>query len=267
MFTSLIIGAVVAVLAATASTAQALQQKKQDKTNAKIAESNARAAMRHAENIDLQADQERLQLRLKAQQAVGKQRAKTAASGFVLGQGTSNDQIGDLASAFALDMKNLNYDIASRVWQQKMKSAEYQNQANAYKASASNAGKQIGYVWGMAAGSIALGAFGSWAGGQIAGALGEATGEAASQSAIEAGQAIGTSVGMGIGEVGGSLVAASQGLGVSSTGGSAASLQASAQLGSFDYFMSDSKRMRLKAANASLATGTSSSSSAIPKLN
>lgn len=258
MGTALIIGAIVAVLAASAQTAQILQQKKQDKANAKIAESNARAAMRHAENIDLQADQERLQLRLKAQQAVGKQRAKTAASGFVLGQGTSNQQVGDLASAFSLDMKNLNYDIASRVWQQKMKSAEYQNQANAYKASAKSAGRKIGYVWGKAAGSIALGGAAGYFGGEVAEALG------ASTEAIAATQAVATSVGMAAGEVTTDVVAATQGISVGSTGGATAAMQTFDRQGAFDYFMSDTTRQRLKANNA---LSSSSSSSAIPKLN
>lgn len=216
---ALIIIAIAAVASATAQTASIMQQKKQDKANARIAESNARAAMRHAENIDLQADQERLQLRLKAQQAVGKQRAKTAASGFVLGQGTSNQQVGDLASAFSLDMKNLNYDIASRVWQQKMKSAEYQNQANAYKASAKSAGKKIGYVWGKAALSIG----GAWAGGALAAAAGAGT----------KGVAFAQTAGALAGEAGTDLFAGSQGYSAGKSANTSTLMQFHAAEGSY----------------------------------
>ena len=188
----LILGVVSAVISASAATAQAFQQKRQDKANAKIAEANANAALRHAYNIDRQADQERLQLRLKALQKIGQTRAGTAASGFLLGSGTANSKEADIASAFDLDMRNLNYDIASRVWQQKMRSAEYRNQASAYRAGAKGFGRKVGFIWGKAA----LESAGALAGAGIAAKMGAgATGQAF-------GTAIGAAAGGGVGDVG-----------------------------------------------------------------
>lgn len=250
---ALIILTVAAVMAATAETAATLQQKKQDKANAKIAEANAREAMRHAENIDLQADQERLQLRLKAQQAAGKQRVTTAASGVMLGSGTSNAQAADIASAFDLDMKNLNYDIASRVWQQQMKSAEFQNQANAYKTSARNANKKIAYIWGKAALSIA----GGWAGGAAVSAIAPS----ASVSAVAAGQAIGA----GIGEMGTDLFAASRGLSAGRSANTETLVQYHSSSGNFKDKSSYGATLRQQKASAAL-NGPQSSKS-IPSLN
>lgn len=258
MGTALIIAAIVTAIAASAQTAAVLQQKKQDKANAKIAEANAREAMRHAENIDLQADQERLQLRLKAQQAAGKQRASTAASGIMLGSGTSSAQAADLASAFDLDMKNLNYDIASRVWQQQMKSAEFQNQANKLKTNARNSGRKIAYIWGKAVGSWLLG----WGAGAVAGSI--AQGAKASADAVAAAQAAGVSIGMAAGETSADLLAANQGFALGATGGTDAALQVFEKQGSFDYFtMNSDTRQKLKA-DAKLKPAGSKS---IPSLN
>lgn len=188
----LILGVVSAVISASAATAQAFQQKRQDKANAKISEANANAALRHAYNIDRQADQERLQLRLKALQKIGQTRAGTAASGFLLGSGTANSKEADIASAFDLDMRNLNYDIASRVWQQKMRSAEYRNQASAYRAGAKGFGRKVGFIWGKAA----LESAGALAGAGIAAKMGAGT------TGQVFGTAIGAAAGGGIGDVG-----------------------------------------------------------------
>jgi hypothetical protein len=147
----------VAALSATAQTFQAVQQKQANERNAEIAEENARRAHEHALNIQKQADQERNQLRLQALQASGTQRAEGGASGFALGAGTSNDMAADIESAFDLDMKNLNYDIAQREWQQNQKAAEYQTMANQLKYANKNFEQNLGIIWGGAALSVAAG--------------------------------------------------------------------------------------------------------------
>ena len=148
---------VTAALGAVQQTFQAVQQKKANERNAEIAEDNARRAHEHALNIQKQADQERNQLRLQALQALGTQRAEGGASGFALGAGTNNDMVADIESAFDLDMKNLNYDIAQREWQQNQKAAEYQTMANQLKYANKNFEQSLGIIWGGAALSAAAG--------------------------------------------------------------------------------------------------------------
>lgn len=148
---------IAAVLGAAQQTFQAVQQKRANERNAEIAEENARRAHEHALNIQKQADQERNQLRLQALQASGTQRAEGGASGFALGAGTSNDMVADIESAFDLDMKNLNYDIAQREWQQNQKAAEYQTMANQLKYANKNFEQNLGIIWGGAALSVGAG--------------------------------------------------------------------------------------------------------------
>lgn len=99
---------------------------------------NARLATRQGEAIDLQGNQERLQLYNSMKQARGTARTSYAAGGVVLGSGSSADYEADIADAYDLDSRNLNYDIASRKWQAQVQAANATNQASLYKAQASS---------------------------------------------------------------------------------------------------------------------------------
>ena len=93
-------------------------------------------ARREAEAIELQGNQERLQLRLESQQKAGTANAAYAANGVVLGAGTPADYAADIADAYDLDSRNLNYDIASRRWKTQVAGINAADQARAYRAAA-----------------------------------------------------------------------------------------------------------------------------------
>lgn len=97
---------------------------------------NAATLRKQAELTDLQGDQERAQLRLKMLQQKGKANASYAASGVVLGSGSAADYHADIADAYDLDRKNLDFDIASRRWQLDSAAVNAKNQANWYDAQA-----------------------------------------------------------------------------------------------------------------------------------
>ena len=97
---------------------------------------NAYLARREAEAIELQGNQERLQLRLESQQKEGAANAAYAANGVVLGAGTPADYAADIADAYDLDSRNLNYDIASRRWKTQVAGINAADQARAYRAAA-----------------------------------------------------------------------------------------------------------------------------------
>ena len=64
-----------------------------------------------------------------------------ASQGVVLGSGTTSDYEADIADAYDLDRRNLEYDIATRKYQLKVEAANRQTQANIYDAQASQYGK------------------------------------------------------------------------------------------------------------------------------
>lgn len=97
---------------------------------ADVAETNAALASRQAVNLDMQADQKRQELLRRMQQQRGTARAQYAAQGVVLGSGTVLDYEADVAEAYDLDLRNLNYDVKNQQWQVKMQGAGYANQAN-----------------------------------------------------------------------------------------------------------------------------------------
>lgn len=118
---------------------QAEQQRQQADFLARQEEENARLARREAEAIKVMGDQERSKLRLQMldQQAAG--RTGYAAGGVVLGSGTTLDYEADIADAYDLDVRNLEYDIASRRWKKQVEATNASDQARMYRMQAKSA--------------------------------------------------------------------------------------------------------------------------------
>lgn len=138
---ALAVGSAVAggVISTVSSIQQAEAQEEQAQYMADVQERNAKLAAVSAEHIGIQASQEREALRNNMLETRGEARTRYAASGVVLGKGVANDYEADIADAYDLDQRNLDYDIKSRQWQSRMaaynyasQSAIYQNQADAY---------------------------------------------------------------------------------------------------------------------------------------
>lgn len=130
------------VLATVSSVQQAEAAQQQAEFQASIERENAKLAAIEAENIELQANQDRHQLRLKMLASKGEARAAYAAGGVVLGSGSAADYEADIADAYDLDKRNLNYDIAQKQWQAKVQSVNASNQASLYTAQAHGFGQQ-----------------------------------------------------------------------------------------------------------------------------
>ncbi len=130
------------VLSTVSSVQQAEQAQEQAEFQASIERENAKLAAIEAENIELQANQDRHQLRLKMLASKGEARASYAAGGVVLGAGSAADYEADIADAYDLDKRNLNYDIAQKQWQAKVQSVNASNQASLYTAQAHGFGQQ-----------------------------------------------------------------------------------------------------------------------------
>lgn len=138
-----ITGAIVGgTLATVSAVQQAEQAQEQAEFQASIERENAKLAAIEAENIERQANQDRHQLRLKMLASKGEARASYAAGGVVLGAGSAADYEADIADAYDLDKRNLNYDIAQKQWQAKVQSVNASNQASLYAAQASGFGQQ-----------------------------------------------------------------------------------------------------------------------------
>lgn len=135
-----------AVAGGTLATVSAVQQaeaaQEQAEFQAKIEAENARLAAIEAEDIELQANQDRAQLRLKMLASRSEGRTGFAAGGVVLGSGTAAEYEADIADAYDLDKRNLNYDVAQKRWQAKMQSVSASNQSSLYAAQASGFGQQ-----------------------------------------------------------------------------------------------------------------------------
>lgn len=130
------------VAGTVAGVQQAEAQKAQAEYMAEVEAENARTAAKHAEAIKLQGNQEKLATYNKMMQTKGTGRAQYAAGNVVLGSGTPNDYEADIADAYDLDMRNLDYDIASRSWQSKVQAVSSANQAANYRAQAEAYGQQ-----------------------------------------------------------------------------------------------------------------------------
>jgi len=130
-----------------------------------VAKTNSALASRQAANLDIQADQKRLSLLRRMQQQRGAARSQYAAQGVVLGSGTVLDYEADVAEAYDLDLRNLDYDVKNQQWQVKMQGAGFANQANILSMQA-DAYQRQGVMSGMGGllsgvGS-AMGAYGSF---------------------------------------------------------------------------------------------------------
>lgn len=125
-----------------------------------IEEENARIADAQAQALSLQADQEYVALRQKmlANRAAG--RNAYAAGGVVLGSGSAANFEADIADAYDLDAKNLDYDVAGRVWQTQMAGRNAANQAKLYGMQSDAFGSQAIYS-GIGGAASTVGALGS----------------------------------------------------------------------------------------------------------
>lgn len=114
-------------------------------------EVNGVLAARQGEHIDIQSNQDRLQLRNKMMQTQGDARASFAARGVVLGSGTPNDYEADIADAYDLDSRNLEYDVAMKKWKYKVEAANHFSQAGIYRnqASAYQSAKSASLLGGL----------------------------------------------------------------------------------------------------------------------
>lgn len=132
------IGATLAggIASTVAGVQQAQQQAAAAEFQAAVAEENAKLSAQSAEANDLQANQKRLALLRQMQQMQGNIRTDFAGRGVVLGAGTPNDYEADLADAYDMDRRNLEYDVATRSWQYRVNASNEQQQAKLYRAQA-----------------------------------------------------------------------------------------------------------------------------------
>ena len=126
---SMIVVAVAGTVSTVASVQQSKTQKKMAEYQEEVSRNNAEMANRHADNIERQADQRRLALRRNMLQQQGAARAEYASQGVVLGSGVVLDYEADIANAYDLDLRNLNYDVASQAWQTRVEGTGQMNQS------------------------------------------------------------------------------------------------------------------------------------------
>ena len=100
---------------------------------------NARLARREAENIKIMGEQEQADLRNKMLVNRSQARSQIAANGVVLGEGSVLDYEADIADAYDLDARNLEYDIESRSWQKKVAASNSAGQSMQYSLQAAAA--------------------------------------------------------------------------------------------------------------------------------
>lgn len=133
---SMIVMAVAGTVSTVASVQQSKTQKKVAEYQEEVARNNAEMANRHADNIERQADQRRMALRRNMLQQRGTARAEYASQGVVLGSGVVLDYEADIANAYDLDLRNLNYDVASQAWQVRVEGTGQMNQSKLYAVEA-----------------------------------------------------------------------------------------------------------------------------------
>ena len=119
---------------------------------------NVRLARKEAEAIGIMGYQEELQVRRKMQTQRSAGRTGYASSGVVLGSGTALDYEADIADAYDSDIRNLEYDIASRKWQKQVEAANHSEQESVYLLQKKNAQRSKTT-------SLLSGIFGSFGGG------------------------------------------------------------------------------------------------------
>jgi hypothetical protein len=140
---SFVTAAASATVNAVASAQQSRTQKKMAEFQEDVARNNAEMANRHANNIERQADQRRMALRRNMLQQQGTARAEYASQGVVLGSGVVLDYEADIANAYDLDLRNLNYDVASKAWQTRVEGTGQMNQSKLYAVEAKAHNRQM----------------------------------------------------------------------------------------------------------------------------
>ena len=125
------------------ATVGAVQQAEQQKEMAEFQEQqeleNARLANKEAEAIKIMGDQEKAQLRQRMLMQRSSARVSYASGGVVLGAGSALDYEADIADAYDLEARNLDYDIKSRQWQKKVAATNAYDQSRMYARQASYA--------------------------------------------------------------------------------------------------------------------------------
>ena len=162
-------GLVGGIVETVSSVRQAEQAADAAEYQASLEEQNRKLALRQAEATEIQGNQERNQLRLQMLDAKGAARNAYAGSGVVLGSGSSADYEADIADAYDLDSRNLEYDIASRKWKLQVEAANHANQASLYRAQAggyrqSKTASLLGGIFNTAGSTIQSGVTGALAG-------------------------------------------------------------------------------------------------------
>jgi len=138
--TLMIIGGIVgASLLGTAAVYTSEAQKHSAAYNSRIAEVNAKAAKDYANSIEAQGEWKHKKLATESLLEFGKARTSYAAAGVALGAGTPNDYEADIADAYELDSRQLDYDIQSQKYQALMQGADYYNQSKLHSLEASQA--------------------------------------------------------------------------------------------------------------------------------
>jgi hypothetical protein len=125
------------VVATVAGVQEAKNRQAEAEYMAEVQEKNAKLAARQAEQVGMQADNERQQLRNRMLLASGQARSSYAANGVVLGAGSAADYEADIADAYDMDSRNLEYDVAMRQWKLKVEAGNATDQASLYRAQAS----------------------------------------------------------------------------------------------------------------------------------
>ena len=143
---SIIVMAAAGTASAVASAQQSKTQKKMAEYQEEVSRNNAEMANRHADNIERQADQRRMALRRNMLQQQGAARAEYASQGVVLGSGVVLDYEADIANAYDLDLRNLNYDVASKAWQTRVEGTGQMNQSKLYAVEAKAYKQQMMYT-------------------------------------------------------------------------------------------------------------------------
>ena len=173
-------------LSTISSVEQAKAQAAQAEAQMEIELENARLEARRAERVELEGNQKRLALYNEMQQRQGTARATYGAAGVVLGAGSAAEYEADIADAYDLDRRNLDYDIASEAYSHKVASVSHRNQAAYYKAVTKSYDKQAknSLTTGIftTAGSTLLSAVGAFTGISALGTAGATAASSASQA-------------------------------------------------------------------------------------
>lgn len=171
-----IVSTVSGVQSANANAAYAEQMGAASQYQAELEAANARRENLLAANVEKQGDQERLQLRLNMLDQLGKGRAAYGAAGVVLGSGSPADFEADVADAYDLDRRNLDYDIANRAYQHRMgaynstiqsgllrqQSEQYGDQADNFRTQAATS--LVGGIFNTVSDTVKSGVTGALAG-------------------------------------------------------------------------------------------------------